>query len=168
MQTTSNKCNFHTLVVDSEALDVSTAETYVASHIRAKWNSGVWTIAGHPLVEISSDAVETLAEPVFQVCQIRNGQLKVAQSAVTAFSGTSTLLRARLLHEAQKSDAEFNAASLTIGAGGEPPSVRPRTSTSAGPASDSSAPAEAIELAGEKTVRGLLLIAATCIMQFMP
>ena len=73
MQTTSNKCNFHTLVVDSEALDISTAETNVASHIRAKWKSGVWTIAGHPLVEISSDAVETLAEPVSKCVRFGTG-----------------------------------------------------------------------------------------------
>jgi len=143
---------FYTLVEDSEAGEVSTAETYVMQFINQKWSAGEWTLAGHPLVDAAADSLEVLAEPGFQVCQIRGGQLKVASSSIAAFAGTSTLLRARLLHEAQKSDSDFAVPDLTIGAGGEPPRTRARlTGDAAAEPAAGTITAAAVELEGQPT-----------------
>ena len=113
-----------------------------------KWTNKVWTIPGHPFVEVKESGTKAVEVPRFEVCQIRAGALVVSASAIDTFAGTNVVLKAKLLQEAEKADQDFAHEALTIGATpkakvqevlspipladvqqGPPPAKRSRTST---------------------------------------
>ena len=118
-------------VAESDSTDLLTAETYILDFVSKKWLSRDIAIPGHPLPQTSvSGSAASVSEPTFEVCQIKNGRLQISTTSVSAFAGASVLLKARLIVEAQKSDSEFSAPQLTIGASQDAATQEPSTSES--------------------------------------
>ena len=107
--------------------------------VRAQWDAKEWLVSGYDKDVIQTQVesqvgIETPVElPKFEICSIQGGKLKVSESSITAFSGSSLTIKAELMRMKEQVEKEMSKPEFCLSTDNK----RPRVSKGPGAASSS-------------------------------
>lgn len=107
------------LALDPSEEKIEVAERFIMGWVRDLWERRELNVEGFVRTDTNESSAQpdqaTVVRPMFEVCQIKQGQLSVNTSAIDTFSGNSIAIRARLARLVQEHNAEFLQDEYTIG-----------------------------------------------------